>query len=578
MQTKLTKIFICILITLSLLAYSYAPSRTTPTQLPPLAAPRTSVLLMPLDSRPVCSTLPQKLGQLAGLNVILPPKAYLDNYKTPANKEKLWQWLAYNQKFYSTSLISADILLHGSLLEARQSIATPKQEAELINALASLNTNPDTTHAPAASKALKSCTIFSVIPRLLVSDELLPDRWYQYQLLCYSELADMVRISGSYALTQKLHEVEAKIPPKVLQKYLSQYQQSDSFNTRLLSLAGSQKNLQLVFGQDDASPIGLPHASASRLQELIRSHSLQPQAQLTYGADEIASLLIAKAYLQQAHWQPRIYLKFSTPKTEQKQMPYMAVSTGTAVRNQLQLIGGRLAATEAEADIILYIHCGDDNALPTQQEAEQLHKLLTAPAAKAKKIALIDLSANFEANEMLLPVLLSEDVPVNKLAAYAGWNTFSNSSGTAIAQAVIFTGRLRQLEQAQATSEQLAALYAANLNFTIERMLEDYYYQKCLHPGLRTTLTSLGISPTDLSPDEKQQTEYYIQKRLSLYAELLLWRNLKRTPFYSSPAAGYYLKNLTVGAKLPWNRIFEVDLQVWTQLGTSSKENKQVSR
>lgn len=574
MHTKLTKIFICILITLSLLGYYYAPPRTTPTQLPPLAAPRTSVLLMPLDSRPVCSTLPQKLGQLAGLNVILPPKPYLDNYKTPANKEKLWQWLAYNQKFYNSSLISADSLLYGSLLEARQSVATPKQEAELISALAKLNANSSTTHTVAGSTT-KNCTIFSIIPRLLVSDELLPDRWYQYQLLRYSELTDMVRISGSFALTQKLHEVEAKIPPKVLQKYLSQYQQSDRFNISLLSLAESQKNLQLVFGQDDASPIGLPHASASRLQELIRSHSLQAKAQLTYGADEIASLLIAKAYLQQTQWQPRVYVKFSTPQTEQKQMPYMAVSTGTAVRNQLQLIGCRLAATEAEADIILYIHCGDDNALPTQQQSEQLRQLLTAPAAKAKKIALIDLSANFEADEMLLPLLLNENVPVNKLAAYAGWNTFSNSSGTAIAQAVIFTGRLRQLEQTHADEKQLAALYAANLNFTIERMLEDYYYQKLLHPGLRTTLLSLGISPTDLSADEKQQTEYYIQKRLRLYAELLLWRNLNSTPFYSSHATDYYLKSLTVGSQLPWNRIFEVNLQVWTQHGTSKKKNKQ---
>lgn len=574
MHTKLTKIFICILITLSLIAYSYAPSRTTPTQLPPLAAPRTSVLLMPLDSRPVCSTLPQKLGQLAGLNVILPPKAYLDNYKTPANKEKLWQWLAYNQKFYSTSLISADILLYGSLLEARQSVASPKQEADLISALAKLNASQSSTQAAAAGSTTKDCTIFSVIPRLLVSDELLPDRWYQYQLLRYSELADMVRISGSFALTQKLHEIEAKIPAKVLQKYLSQYQQSDSFNTRLLSLAGSQKNLQLVFGQDDASPIGLPHASASSLQELIRSHNLQAQAQLTYGADEIAALLIAKTYLQQAQWQPHIYLKFSTPQAEQKQMPYMAVSTGTAVRNQLQLIGAHLAQTEDEADIILYIHCGDDNALPTQQQAEQLKKLLTAPAAKAKKIALIDLSANFEADEMLLPLLLKEAVPVNRLAAYAGWNTFSNSSGTAIAQAVIFTGRLRQLEQTHADEKQLAALYAANLNFTIERMLEDYYYQKCLHPHLRTTLTSLGIAPTDLSAEEKQQTEYYIQKHLSLYAELLLWRSLNRTPFYSSNTTDYYLNNLTVGSKLPWNRIFEVDLEVWTQLGISSREAK----
>lgn len=572
MHNKLKILSICILITLSITACRYAHPRTTPTQLPPLAAARTSVLLLPLDSRPVCSTLPQKLGQLAGLNVILPPKAYLDNYKTPANKEKLWQWLAYNQKFYSSSLISADILLYGSLLQARQNVATPKQEADLISALANLNTSPSPTQTQAAGNTAKDCTIFSVIPRLLVSDELLPDRWYQYQLLRYSELADMVRISSSFALTQKLHEVEAKIPAKVLQKYLSQYQQSDRFNTSLLNLADTHTNLQLVFGQDDAAPIGLPHASASRLQALIRSHSLQKKAQLTYGADEIASLLIAKAYLQQAQWQPHIYLKFGTLQTEEKQMPYMAVSTGTAVRNQLQLIGARLAATEEEADIILYIHCGDDNSLPTQREAEQLNKWLTTPAAQAKKIALVDLSANFEADEMLLPLLLKENVPVNKLAAYAGWNTFSNSSGTAIAQAVIFTGRLHQLQQEHADEKQLAAFYADNLNFTIERMLEDYYYQKLLHPGLRTTLTSLGISPTDLSAEDKQQAEYYIQKRLSLYAELLLWHNLNRTPFYSSNTADYYLKNLTVGSTLPWSRIFEVDLQIWTQFGISSKK------
>ncbi|WP_369335473.1 DUF4127 family protein, partial [Phascolarctobacterium succinatutens] len=41
--------------------------------------PTQRILLLPLDSRPVCSTMVQKLGALAGLNVILPPKACLDN-------------------------------------------------------------------------------------------------------------------------------------------------------------------------------------------------------------------------------------------------------------------------------------------------------------------------------------------------------------------------------------------------------------------------------------------------------------------------------------------------------------------
>ena len=188
---------------------------------------------------------------------------------------------------------------------------------------------------------------------------------------------------------------------------------------------------------------------------------------------------------------------------------------------------------------------------------------------------------------MLLPELLKRAVPVNQLAAYAGWNTFSNSSGTALAQSVIFAGRLRELRQheaeqsfasggqqtnalqatvEQASSAAVASLYAANLNFTVERMLEDYYYQKCIHPKLRPYLESFGTTPTDLEPEEKTQTEYRIQERLALYADLLYWCSLSRTPFYADAHDAYYLDDLKVGAKLPWNRIFEVDLNIHSKV------------
>ena len=54
---------------------------------------------------------------------------------------------------------------------------------------------------------------------------------------------------------------------------------------------------------------------------------------------------------------------------------------------------------------------------------------------------------SFEAEELLLPQLLANNAPINKLAAYAAWNTFSNSSGTALAQGLIFAGRLRELRR-----------------------------------------------------------------------------------------------------------------------------------
>lgn len=511
--------------------------------------PTQSILLLPLDSRPVCSTMVQKLGALAGLNVILPPKACLDNYRTPSDRQKLLQWLQTNQPKYDYSIISADNLLHGGLLSARMNTATPSEEDELLEQL------PIT----------RQQAIFSVIPRLLVSDQLLPDRWYQYQLMRYSQLADMVRITGSFALTQELRRTEAKIPPKVLEKYRSRYQQSDRFNLGLLKLATDDR--RITFGQDDASPIGLPHASAVRLQSSIAAQKMQQQAQLTYGADEIASLLLVRYYLQQSNWQPKVYLYYASPKAESADMPYMAVCVGAALRNQLKLMGASEASTPDSADLICYINCGNDDFRPSAKQAQELKQMLD----QGYKVALIDSSANFEAEELLLPQLLAHNVQINRLAAYAAWNTFSNSSGTALAQGLLFCGRLRQLQAAGAAADQLAALYAANLNFTAERILEDYYYQKLVHPQLRQTLEAFGTNPVELDSEDKTATEQYIQGKLSLQAYRLLHDNLGRTPFYQQNGQSYYLRDLSVGAKLPWARIFEVELQVWTHTGVKTE-------
>lgn len=539
---------ICSILLISGICLRLALPSSTPlrlTQQPPTQ----SILLLPLDSRPVCSTMVQKLGALAGLNVILPPKSCLDNYRTPSDRQKLLQWLQTNQPKYDYSIISADNLLHGGLLAARMNTATPAEEDALLKQLQQL--------APTKQQA-----IFSVIPRLLVSDQLLPDRWYQYQLMRYSQLADMVRITGSFALTQELRRTEAKIPAKVLDKYRSRYQQSDRFNLGLLKLAKNDR--QITFGQDDASPIGLPHASAVRIQSSIAAQKLQQQAQLTYGADEIAAMLLTRYYLQQSGWQPKVYLHYASPKAEGADMPYMAVCVGAALRNQLKLIGASEASTPDSADLICYINCGNDDFRPSAKQAQELQQMLD----QGYKVALIDSSANFEAEELLLPQLLAHNVQINKLAAYAAWNTFSNSSGTALAQGLLFCGRLRQL---QAADTDTAALYAANLNFTAERILEDYYYQKLVHPKLRQTLESFGTNPVELDSEDKTATEQYIQGKLSLQAYKLLHDNLGRTPFYQQNEQSYYLRDLSVGTKLPWARIFEVELQVWTDTGVKTE-------
>jgi hypothetical protein len=499
----------------------------------------------------------QKLGRIVGLNVIVPPKELLDNYRHPANRKKLYEWLNNNISHYQKAIISADILLHGSLLQSRQTTVTPKEQQKFLQGLQKLR-QENGMHT--------AIDIFSIIPRLLVSDELLPDRWYQFHLMRYSQLLDMTEINNDPYMTKELLEYQNKIPNNILAKYLALFKNSHQFNLALLEAAKKQQSqvpFNIVIGQDDASPFGLPHRNALQLQKFMQHEKLQHHTSITYGADEIASLLLTRYYLQQQKWQPKVYLQFATPNTEFMHMPYMAVSTDAAIRNQLQFVGAAITDDYQAADVILYIHCGDEKHLPQKQQVQAISNIL----AQNKRLALVDLSANFNAEEMLLPYLLDEKVPVNHLCAYAGWNTFSNSSGTAIAQSLLFTGRLYELQKAKSEPQQIAALYAQNLQFTIERMVEDYYYQKKLHPQLRPYLESFGITPTDLMPDAKEQTEFSLQKKISLYSCYLLHSNLGRTPFYEDKHNAYYLRDLAIGVRLPWNRIFEVSLDVHTHTG-----------
>ena len=507
-----------------------------------------NIVLVPLDSRPVCIELVQELGEMAGLNVILPPKQLLDNYKKPADKENLILWLSKNIPQQQEAIISADLLLHGGLLHSRNDLTNSTEQKRLLDSIEQLSEE---------NKNLKS-SIFSIIPRLLVSDELLPDAWYQFHLMKYSQLFDMAEISGDHHITKELYHYIEQIPPITLYKYRYLYSNNEDFHQQLLLLANKQRNI--FIGQDDGSPFGLPHRSARHTQSFIKSHNLTPHANVTYGADELASLLLTRSYVNsyQPYWQPKIYLQYADSSVEFLHMPYMADSVGATLRNQLQLIGAKEAARPENADIILYVNCGHDKYKPSTKQAQELKQLLNS----GKHIALVDSAANFNTDELLVPLLLENDVPINKLSAYAGWNTFGNSSGTAISQAVIFAGQCSRLPK-----ENLPALYSANLRFNVERLLDDYCYQKLLHPTLKHELYVMGYTHTDLDAEGLKYCNERVQIFSSFQAELLLHRNLGRTPFYSQDGKDYYLRNIYVSAQLPWDRIFEVKLNVFTEIG-----------
>ncbi len=515
----------------------------------PLNTSSTTILL-PLDSRPVCTQMPKQLGKMAGTDVILPPIGFLDNYQQPADREKLYLWLHDNIKSSDYTIISSDLLIHGGLINSRLPYGTLKDQNKFLNVLRQIP-----LYAPNAQ-----ISVFSIIPRLLVSDHLLPDRWYQWHLMRYAKLKDMSETFNDPCLTAELLEIQEEIPPEILNKYNNLYKNNDYFNKNLLSLTYS--DIFTVIGQDDGSSFGLPNRNTNHAK-MYASH--MQNCHITYGADEIAAAIIARNYLKRIKFTPKIYLEYTHPSAEFMYMPFMAASVGETLRDKINLIGAKITEDKQDADIILYINCGSQKFQPSHKETEKLNELLNSH----KHVALLDLPANYDLEELLMPHLLAGNVPLNKLTAYAGWNTFSNSAGTVIAQAAIFTGRCRNLSAAE-----LPTLYTQNVHFTIDRILDDYVYQKEFCPQLKNMLSLQKYDSYNLTIQGEQLAQLVTTQYINRRIQELLHYNLGQTPFYTDDSGAYYIKDIRPLVYFPWNRVFEVGLNTELTIGLAKNKNR----
>ena len=213
-----------VLMVLGAWAWLYRLPSTEKITLQPLPTSR-SLLLVPLDSRPVCCSLPQQLGALAGINVILPSKELLDNYQIPADRKKLYLWLDKVLPQQQEAVLAADLLIHGGLLHSRIPLGQEQDYRHFLELLEKTSTRQPQTQLSS----------FAIVPRLLVSDQLLPDRWYQWHLRRYAELRDMTETFNDPYFIQEQEELAAAIPEDVLSKYLQRYRDNDRFNQQFFA-------------------------------------------------------------------------------------------------------------------------------------------------------------------------------------------------------------------------------------------------------------------------------------------------------------------------------------------------------
>lgn len=505
-----------------------------------------TVVLLPLDSRPPCTQFVEQLAHIAGIKLLLPQPELLDNYKISANKQALRMWLSQASKQADAAIISTDMLIHGSLLASRLSSGTIDDTKEVLDLLTTIHQeNPH----------LKMY-VFNIIPRLLLADNQ-ENIAFQKNMLKYSVIKDQAYTFENTEDIKKITSLEEQIPAAVIKKYTAMYEKNTTLNSILMNMVEQGVLAGLVIGQDDGQPFGIPNSSKQQLQyQLAQKPSLANKVFITRGTDEVAITLLGHIATDFSNYHPRVFVIYSNQDTAQITMPFMPHTVAKTVQEKIKITGAVEVNTIDEADFILYVHVGTKNNKSTfSSSAEQLNNLLSL----GYNVALVDLTENFQISETLLPTLLAQDVAIPKLIAYAGWNTTSNSIGTAVTQACIFTKTLSK----EANLPETMAIYKENLEFLTARFLDDLYYQKEINPYINKQLQKAHIDPYNLE-NSYYQTNEKVQKMMLSKGKRLLREGLSNSPITIHTDRGLQqivITDLEIQTYLPWRRTFEIWIQ-----------------
>jgi hypothetical protein len=533
------------------------------TQLPPKTTVlettqeyRYTVLLLPLDSRPACTKFIVDLGKIANIKVIMPPKELLDNYKKTAKTNDLRIWLSGNIQNVDATIVSIDMLIHGSLLASRHSTGTDNDANETLQILESI-------HIQYPQMPIYA---FNILPRLWLADSSENSK-YEKLILEYSKLKDQVYTFENPKDIKKLNDLENKIPSQILTQYQNLYQENIELNKKLIQLTKRGVFEKLVIGQDDGQIFGIPNISKKQLLHYLNNQQLtSDNVVITRGTDEVALTLLGDIANKLNHYHPKINVQYSDTEASRIVMPYMPSSVATTVKEKVDMIGGSLVDNPDDADFILFVYIGTEE---NNSNRFNVNKRIQALLKKKYKVALVDLSEHFSYKETIFPLLLKNDVPINQLIAYAGWNTASNSIGTAVTQATIFTARLNSAVE----TNDILSLYKNNLSFLISRYLEDWYYLKNVIDNINNNLKKSNINAYDLNEHYNMVNEQ-LNIEMNKNAYLLSSRKAFNIPLLiqtQDQIIAVKASNLRITTYFPWSRTFEIYLD--SQITLEKLEN-----
>lgn len=557
-----------------------------------------SVVLLPLDDRPVNYDHPRYLARLSGYELRLPPREWLGNPWRESQHARLMKWLLDEAPSAGILILAIDTLAYGGLIPSRRSLDSKEQVLERLAILREIKKQNPSLPIWASSVILR-------ISRANSSEEE-KDYWALYGSAMFRlSYLEHKRDLGQASSTEMLEceSRRAQIPNDIYEDYRHGRQRNHAVNQAALDWLGEGIFDYLLLPQDDTADYGWNIAEARLLQARIRADGLSDRA-ITYpGADEVGCMLLAGSICRQRAFRPRIWPRYSSITSPGLITAYEDRPIHELLKAHLALLGGTIADSRETADLILYLNApsctqgegsfqwlawreiqGTCEELPQaaqtylkqvaddavyqntrremespQRSPEEFARALLAELEGSRHLALADV-AFANGSDLVLGNLLLQHPEIVQLCAYGGWNTAGNTLGSVLAHAVL---RLLSLRAGSPAEQQ-----QAHLEFLFLHFLDDFYYQARERTlTMLEDLPTLGLIPTQERLPSQQQAALEARLRSRLEAAA---GELKQLFIESGWASDVQVSNI----HLPWQRLFEVGFDVQVLLPTPLGELK----
>lgn len=491
-----------------------------------------TILYVPADDRPVSLEYAVDTLKAANIDILVPPAEYLAGRQRTGDPEGLWQWVKDNAAKADALVLSGDSLIYGGLVDSRiHNFSSNVLEWRLKRFSKLRAENPSAR-----------MYIFSTIMRspIASSGGVEPAYYETYgnDIFQLTALQDKAESKGlTVAEQQTLQRLAKTIPREYIKNWMERRDVNFSINTKLIELTKTEIFNYLIIGRDDTSPFSQSHKESRMLSKL--TDDLPPGTYASFpGADQLGMILLARAYNAINQQTPVVSVNYALGAEAATVASYEDQPIGRTISDHITAAGGIVAGRGQQPDLVLAVNTplgirteeaeAFDNLAIETDSILQFVTFIESQLRSGTPVAVADVAFANGADNSLMRELYRRGL-LDRLDAYSGWNTASNTLGYAIGQGMM----------AKTMSDE------ARKRLLMVRYLDDWAYQANIRKEIYREVFSLGRGSSEYLNWLEPEVTTKVENKIRLFVQRYLWGEPKK-----------------VQVVFPWHRMFEVQIKI----------------